>query len=265
MHDDVSVLLSREGLSHVSSSLCDDSLDHWLKLHAEGRPGLLQALKVKGVAKLSDRQAIANVLGRHLRRTKAMAQDQSPRGAADEGSTSALSAVALDTMSQGQRQMNEIRPKLWLGTLQAASDLHGLHQLGVSRVLSIGEDPCYPAGAMEHHLLLHAEDRPDEDIARHFEPASAFLADALAAGEGVLVHCMAGQSRSATIVAAHLIRSEGLNAPQALAEVTARRLSVQPNDGFVSSLFGLAYELGNATDAFPPNCEAWAPMKAVRG
>ena len=48
----------------------------------------------------------------------------------------------------------------------------------------------------------------------------------------ILVHCMAGVSRSATIVAAHLMRAERLRVKEALAAVQAGRPFISPNPGF---------------------------------
>merc|ERR1711924_263390 len=47
--------------------------------------------------------------------------------------------------------------------------------------------------------------------------ALPFIAEALAAGGRVLVHCEQGQSRSASVVAAHLMSSEQVSIHQALA------------------------------------------------
>ena len=50
--------------------------------------------------------------------------------------------------------------------------------------------------------------------------ALAFLDDARATGTAVAVHCLAGQGRTGTVLAAYLIRG-GLSSEQAIAEVRA--------------------------------------------
>jgi protein-tyrosine phosphatase len=52
---------------------------------------------------------------------------------------------------------------------------------------------------------LTVRDDEDEDIARHFEDAHAFITDGLRSGSSVLVHCRAGVSRSAAIVVSYLM------------------------------------------------------------
>jgi protein-tyrosine phosphatase len=52
----------------------------------------------------------------------------------------------------------------------------------------------------------------------------------------VLLHCVAGISRSGTVMVAYVMASEGLSFEAALSRVQARRPVVQPNAGFVQQL-----------------------------
>lgn len=63
--------------------------------------------------------------------------------------------------------------------------------------------------------------------------AAASAASASHAGQArVLVHCMAGVSRSASVLIAYLMWREGLTAARALREVQLRRCIANPNPGF---------------------------------
>mmetsp|Transcript_6916 Transcript_6916/g.14402 ORF Transcript_6916/g.14402 Transcript_6916/m.14402 type:complete len:346 (-) Transcript_6916:68-1105(-) len=55
-------------------------------------------------------------------------------------------------------------------------------------------------------------------------------------GGGVLVHCLAGKSRSASVCAAWLIVSEGLTAAEAIAAVQSAHPRADPNRGFRDAL-----------------------------
>lgn len=55
-------------------------------------------------------------------------------------------------------------------------------------------------------------------------------------GNHVLVHCMAGISRSGTVATAYIMAVEGLPFEAALARAQSRRRIIQPNDGFVAQL-----------------------------
>ena len=69
------------------------------------------------------------------------------------------------------------------------------------------------------------------DLAPHVEAANAVIAAARARGAGVLVHCYAGQSRSAALVIAFLMASQGMGLMQAWAATRAARPCAQPNAG----------------------------------
>ena len=54
-------------------------------------------------------------------------------------------------------------------------------------------------------MRMSVEDAETYDIAEHMETAFGFIEEARRKGAGVLVHCVAGISRSPTIVMAYLM------------------------------------------------------------
>jgi hypothetical protein len=66
------------------------------------------------------------------------------------------------------------------------------------------------------------QDGPGDDPAR-FARAVKLLARLVVEGPPVFVHCRAGRSRSAAVVAAYLMQSRGLSAEEAVALVASRR------------------------------------------
>lgn len=70
----------------------------------------------------------------------------------------------------------------------------------------------------------------------HIEAANSFIAAARARGGAVLVHCYAGQSRSAALVIAYLMQAEGLGLMDAWQLTRAGRPCAQPNSGFLRQL-----------------------------
>jgi hypothetical protein len=59
----------------------------------------------------------------------------------------------------------------------------------------------------------------------------------------LFVHCEVGVSRSATLVTALLMKTEGLSFFEAVSEVRSKRNQVLPNIGFASQLQRLEHEL----------------------
>ena len=52
----------------------------------------------------------------------------------------------------------------------------------------------------------------------------------------MLVHCVAGISRSATIVAAYLIRKCQITTKKAISLLKKQRVQIKPNPGFMKQL-----------------------------
>ena len=79
-------------------------------------------------------------------------------------------------------------------------------------------------------------DVPHENLVPHLDNATLFIHEAVSSGGKVFVHCMAGVSRSATVLAAYLIRFHGLSPDEAIALLIERRPIVNPNPGFRKQL-----------------------------
>lgn len=82
---------------------------------------------------------------------------------------------------------------------------------------------------------LQLEDHWKEDIAQYFEEAANYIHDAVLDGGKVLIHCMAGISRSATITAAYLMLRHNHTVEKALKTIRHSR-PVRPNEGFIRQL-----------------------------
>jgi len=126
-----------------------------------------------------------------------------------------------------------VAPNIYLGSIGDAHCVADLKARGVTRVLTAaaGVKPSYPEDF--EYLTLDVMDVGDEPLDVHFEAADEFLSNAQAP---VLVHCMYGMSRSATLVCAHLIRSHGYTVDDAIRQLQEARPRVRPNAGFVEQL-----------------------------
>lgn len=143
------------------------------------------------------------------------------------------------------RAMSEILPrKLYLGSMHDAHDLAWLQATGVTLVLTVATLDPYDAaeladrlaGADIAHCVYDVVDTPEQDLLPFFPVWNRVIAEHLRADKGpVLVHCMAGISRSAAAVIAFLVAGQG-GLRAALEHVTRQRPVVSPNDGFLAQL-----------------------------
>lgn len=87
---------------------------------------------------------------------------------------------------------------------------------------------------IRHQILL--DDTEDADVLVHLLPSIHFIEAELDKGRGVLVHCQAGISRSATIVAAYLMYSRDMDTNSALELIKNARPNIEPNENFLQQL-----------------------------
>ena len=128
---------------------------------------------------------------------------------------------------------------LFIGPIGAARNLKALRKRGITHILNVSPIvPCYfrdnPEGAFTYHLVPIYDDS-SVDLLPHLEEAVDFIAAGRKAG-GVLVHCYAGQSRSASFVIAYLLAKEHMSLAQAWTTVRKARPCVHPNQGFLRQL-----------------------------
>ncbi|KAL3135874.1 hypothetical protein ABBQ32_007430 [Trebouxia sp. C0010 RCD-2024] len=141
---------------------------------------------------------------------------------------------------------------LYLGNWEHAQNFAALKDLGVTRLISIHNNPenlKVPKGF--HQLKMTVADVHTQDITPYFNPSYDFIEEARNSSQGVLVHCGAGVSRSASLCIAYLMRRFGWNAARARKHCQTRRTLVNPNDGFWRSLCAFEQVLG-ITDRSDP-------------
>ncbi|MFN8593606.1 MAG: dual specificity protein phosphatase family protein [Thermomicrobiales bacterium] len=102
------------------------------------------------------------------------------------------------------------------------SDLREIRSHGISALLTLTETPL-AVGALERQGLIGMHLPVDDFQAPttgQMIASLAFIDDAHASNLAVAVHCLAGQGRTGTVLAAYLIRG-GLTARDAISEVRA--------------------------------------------
>jgi len=140
---------------------------------------------------------------------------------------------------------------MYVGGLDVASNLQTLEKHGLTYILNSAKEcpDSFTANPNFSYLRLDLLDCAAQTIdCAVFEQAFAFIDEARAKGRKVLVHCKAGQSRSATIVISYLIRTNHWTLQQAYKYVQDRRPAVSPNLGFIAQLINFEQAvLGHST------------------
>lgn len=151
---------------------------------------------------------------------------------------------------QASAPPTEVIPRLYVSDLAAVENPAVLAHLGITHVVSAmhGHVAFPPTPISLSRLQIPLSDSPFAELAEHLPGATAFISDALQDPRArVLVHCVQGISRSASIVCAYLIRAYGWTPAQAIQYLKSKRPSAEPNPGFVSQLGEFAGSLRSAS------------------
>lgn len=126
-----------------------------------------------------------------------------------------------------------INGKLYLSCALIASKKSLMERYGIKGVISLGGFEAHTTYTVHpdpiDYLFVFISDYEDEPIHLHFRDCIEFINKT----EGpVLVHCMAGISRSATIVIAYLMAEMKMSYADAYILVKEKRRIICPNSGF---------------------------------
>jgi len=118
-------------------------------------------------------------------------------------------------------------------TLQKERVTHILNMVGPSvydHPLSGGREKSYFPQLFKYKIIT-ADDNPEQDLMRYFPETSLFIHEGRMSG-GILVHCYAGVSRSASVIMAYMIDTLKLDAATAFEVLKRGRPQAYPNEGF---------------------------------
>lgn len=129
-----------------------------------------------------------------------------------------------------------ILPHLYVGSQSHAQQRDLLDKLGVTHILNITATcPNWHEGSFKY-LNIAIKDTWNQRISDYFSDAFDFINSAKECGGTVLVHCVAGISRSPTFAIAYLMVSCQMTLEKATDFVKARRMIISPNLDFLCEL-----------------------------
>ncbi|XP_037299011.1 dual specificity protein phosphatase Mpk3 isoform X1 [Manduca sexta] len=141
----------------------------------------------------------------------------------------------------------EILPNLYLGNSTNSEDCDALARHNIKYVLNVTPDlpnTFEAEGCGINYLKIPIADHWSQNLAVHFPQAIRFIEEAMSARCGVLVHCVAGVSRSVTVTLAYLMQRHRLCLRDAFELVRSRKTDIAPNFHFMRQLHSFEQDLG---------------------
>lgn len=139
--------------------------------------------------------------------------------------------VLLGRVLKTQNWWDEVDEDIVLGAFPFARDVKGLAGIGVGAVVNTCAEYAGPTAEYERfgieQLRVPTIDFTHPSL-ESLESATEFMAQQIASGKRVYVHCKAGRARSATVVACWLIRNRNMSAQDAQQKMLAVRRQTNP-------------------------------------
>ncbi|XP_076833247.1 dual specificity protein phosphatase 12 [Brachyhypopomus gauderio] len=134
--------------------------------------------------------------------------------------------------------MIAVEAGLYIGSVSDLNDVQALTEAGITHILTVdSEEPSVSGFQTKFVRVL---DDPSTDLLSKLDDCIRFIEDALnAAGckpSSVLVHCHVGQSRSAAVVTAYLMKVQKLTVHDAYSRLQGLKPDVNMNEAFLDQL-----------------------------
>ncbi|KAK4324951.1 hypothetical protein Pmani_004440 [Petrolisthes manimaculis] len=137
-----------------------------------------------------------------------------------------------------------ILPFLYLGSQQDANNRQLLQDYNILYELNVSVSCPKPDFVQDSHFMrIPVNDNFSEKLLPYFSEAFNFIDKVRESGGCVLVHCLAGISRSATVAIAYVMKHLSLPFDEAYMYVKTRRPTISPNINFVGQLAELDRQL----------------------
>ncbi|KAK1118259.1 hypothetical protein K0M31_015302 [Melipona bicolor] len=144
----------------------------------------------------------------------------------------------------------EILPHLYLGNAANSEDREALARHRIQYILNVTPDlpNVFESAGSIKYMQIPISDHWSQNLASFFPQAIQFIEEARSSDKGVLVHCLAGVSRSVTITVAYLMHKCSLSLNDAFNLVRSRKSNVAPNFHFMEQLHSFEKELKDRGD-----------------
>lgn len=148
----------------------------------------------------------------------------------------------------------KILPYLYLGGYEVTTDKRMMQDtLKITHIVNVTtESECHFLDDFKyaHIKLSDSTDRSKANLLAILDEAFECIEDAKRQDGAALVHCQVGMSRSASVVIAYLMFSEGMTLHKAFVLVKGKRPVTAPNYGFMEQLVEYEQKLFDGTVTF---------------
>ena len=146
----------------------------------------------------------------------------------------------------------EIIPNLWLGNINIARNSKFFESNKIKLVLNCSKDISFYSNYTKNVRIAVDDNLKSEEIDKmykYLDKGSDLINMTINRNEGVLVHCFAGKQRSATLIAAFLMKYANLKMKDAILSIKSKRLvAFTPCINFRSALQRYEEYLSNQTN-----------------
>lgn len=147
----------------------------------------------------------------------------------------------LEVARRKMLELNQVEDNLYISSIVPARNTSLLERFHITHIVDIsnvdlGKELCND----RKYFIIKLTDDELAPIQDYFEQVCDWIDKATKQGDRVLVHCVAGCSRSAALVMAYLIKKYQITVNEALQRLCQKRPVVGPNDGFIKQLHEFA-------------------------
>ncbi|CAE1305196.1 unnamed protein product [Acanthosepion pharaonis] len=131
--------------------------------------------------------------------------------------------------------MSKIISGVYIGNIKDSKDIKTLTENQISHILAV-HDNAKELIEDKIYLCIIVSDSPQQSLIPHFEESIDFIHKARNENGRVLIHCLAGISRSVTFTAAYIMTVTNFGWRESLNAIRGGRQCANPNFGFQRQL-----------------------------
>jgi protein-tyrosine phosphatase len=130
---------------------------------------------------------------------------------------------------------NYIIDNIYLGSQKSGVDVNQLFELNIKYVLILGKGM---EGKFNQiiYKIIEIDDSLEQSLSNYIREALDFISESQKNNSKILVHCVSGISRSASIVIAYMMDKYKMNYDEAFTYVKTKRPTIRPNTNFIEQL-----------------------------